>query len=76
MDLQAAWNEMLDAAESGDWNKAGEHAESLLAWMQRNGFPPIVIPDHPMNDDWNGVLATVACKFVITRQVELDSHDG
>lgn len=76
MDPQAAWNAMLDAAESCDWELAAEHAESLLTWMRRHGFPPIVIPSHPMNDGWNRTIVTAACELVLSRQSEAETDDG
>ncbi len=40
MDLQVAWENLLDAYADGDWPAATEHAEALLSWMARGGFPP------------------------------------
>lgn len=76
MDPQAAWNEMLDTAESGDWELAAEYAESLLTWIRRGGFPPIVIPGRPMDDGWNRTIATAACELVLSRQGESETDDG
>lgn len=76
MDPQAAWNEMLDATESGDWELAGNYAESLLTWMRKSGFPPVVIPGYLMSDGWNRIIVTAACELVLSRQGEADTDDG
>ncbi len=64
MDPQVAWTEMLDAFESGDWVRAGELAQHLSSWLLRGGFPPVVLANRIMNDEWNRIVARFCCQLV------------
>lgn len=43
MDPNAAWRELILAANEGDWTTAAEHARNLLAWLNRDGFAPCCV---------------------------------
>ena len=43
MDPQAAWDQLLAAFADGDWDTIEERATDLLAWLNRDGFPPTVL---------------------------------
>ena len=40
MDPNATYADMMAAFQSGWLQAAREHAENLLAWLGRGGFPP------------------------------------
>jgi hypothetical protein len=42
MDPDATWELMLTAYQESNWDEAVEHAEDILAWLRRGGFPPTV----------------------------------
>jgi 5,10-methenyltetrahydromethanopterin hydrogenase len=67
MDPQATWKLLLDTYADGDRHEAREAAENLLAWLERGGFPPQVLPDRPMDDAWNQTIARAACQIVMRR---------
>ncbi len=45
MDPQATWNELLQAIIDRDCYSASDLAESLIDWMEKDGFAPIAIPE-------------------------------
>jgi hypothetical protein len=63
MDPQVAWEQMVRAYAEKDWSAVREHATALSTWLRRGGFPPTVIAEPPMGDDFNFVLAIVGCKY-------------
>jgi len=67
MDPQATWQLLLDAYSDGNSHEAREAAENLLAWLEKRGFPPQVLPDRPMDEAWNRELAHEVCQFVMRR---------
>ena len=56
MDPQAAWDQLLAAYVAGDWTEIEEHATTLLAWLDRGGFPPMIIQQPDLDSDWNRAL--------------------
>jgi hypothetical protein len=42
MDPQAAWDQLQEALRDGDWEAVRELAESLLDWLNRGGFAPVI----------------------------------
>src|SRR5262249_219354 len=54
MDPQAAWDRLLAAYAAGDWDQIEELATDLLAWLNRDGFPPTVIRQSDLDADWRG----------------------
>lgn len=64
MDPQAAWNEMLEAIQKRDWNRAHDCAEGLLEWMRRGGMPPqtTVVA---MRRQWNRTMAELGCLMAL-----------
>ena len=42
MDPTAAWNQMVDAVVTADWEAATRLAENLLDWLGKEGFPPAI----------------------------------
>ena len=65
MDPQAAWDQLLAAYAAGDWDEIEEHATDLLAWLDRGGFPPMIIQQPDLDSDWNRALARAGCLHVL-----------
>ena len=63
MDPQVTWDLMLRAYAREEWLDVREHGTALSAWLTRGGFPPPIIADPPVGDDFNFALALVACKY-------------
>ncbi len=63
MDPQATWNDLLDAWVEHDWSRLQEAAEDLLNWMNRNGFPPEMLPGRRMGAFWNEPVVRFCCEF-------------
>jgi hypothetical protein len=42
MDPNAAWLALSEAVARDDWQTAAQLAEGLLAWLDRDGFPPTI----------------------------------
>jgi len=60
MDPQAAWDRLLCAYADGDWDEIEQLATDLLAWLDRDGFPPLVLPQN-LGPHWNRALARAGC---------------
>ena len=71
MDPQATWQRLLDAYSAHDWAEAKEAAEDLLVWLRRNGFPPQILPNPPMDDVWNRAVAVPSHQDVGGLQVAM-----
>ena len=61
MDPQAAWDQLLAAYADGDWEQIEERANDLLAWLDRGGFPPMIIQQSDLDSYWNRALARAGC---------------
>lgn len=61
MDPQATWTELRRAYAANDWPAVEEHAQALLDWLDKGGFPPETIRDPPMGNHWNRALTRHAC---------------
>ncbi|WP_437202078.1 hypothetical protein [Planctomicrobium sp. SH664] len=64
MDPQAAWNELLDALADDDLAEAELRAEALIAWLDKQGFPPQtslrVLPG-----PWDEAICRYICRKVM-----------
>ena len=49
MDPSACYQEMLEAAKSGDRDRAKERASDLRRWLDRGGFVPVGYDLHVVN---------------------------
>jgi len=76
MDPQATWRQLIDAFVDRDWHQVQESAEALFDWLRREGVPPETIPGQTMGADWNGRVASAACKFAgdLARRVLADPN--
>lgn len=45
MDPQAAWQAMIQALIDDDREAASEYAASLVDWLDRGGFSPVIFPE-------------------------------
>ncbi len=67
MDPQAAWQQMVAAVASSDWEEAAEYADALQQWLHRGGFAPQTLLGHEMPSEWNHEVALAACWFVLSK---------
>jgi hypothetical protein len=67
MDPQVTWDLMLRAYASENWPDVMEHCTALSTWLTRGGFPPTIVADPPVGDDFNFALALVACKYALAQ---------
>jgi hypothetical protein len=65
MDPQSAWGEMLSAYVEGDWDTVEQRANDLIAWLDRDGFPPIILDRPDLDPDWNCTLARAGCAHAL-----------
>jgi hypothetical protein len=65
MDPQSTWDQLLAAFASGDWDLIEQRATDLIAWLDRGGFPPIVLPRSELGEDGNRVLTRAGCLFAL-----------
>ena len=65
MDPQTTWDQLLDAYAAGDWDQIEEHAQDLLHWLDRGGFPPKVLHHDGPDMDWDRTLARAGCQFAL-----------
>lgn len=42
MDPSTVWQQMSEAVEEDDWERAAELADDLLEWLRKGGFPPCI----------------------------------
>ena len=71
MDPQVTWENLLDAYADGDWPAAIEHAEALLSWMERGGFPPQTMPPsmngRQFRPELERAIAIAACRLALEK---------
>lgn len=63
MDPQAAWSELLAAIDVLDWPAVEELATGLLQWLNRGGFPPLIVGRHAAGLEWNRAVVQFACEL-------------
>ena len=42
MDPTATWVDLSQAVADDKWGRAGELADSLIEWLAKGGFPPVI----------------------------------
>ena len=57
MDPQTTWRDLLRAWSDRDWEAVVEHSESLLDWIDRDGFPPKTMRDVELGTELNRWIA-------------------
>lgn len=70
MDPQQTWTDMLDALKQNDHEEAKELAETLLEWLRKGGFPPLVVGDESLGADWHRTIAAFICRSMVSRTNE------
>lgn len=65
MDPQASWDHLLCALAEEDWDLVEDLAEGLLRWLDRGGFPPMVIGNPRLGADWQESLCRAGCVFAL-----------
>ena len=63
MDPNATWLMLLQAMQSEDWKAVRGHAEDLVDWLDRSGFPPDTSSGIVTDPFWNKQMARFACKL-------------
>ena len=61
MDPQAAWGQLLAAYAAGDWDILEERATDLIEWLDRGGFPPMILKQPDIDPELNRALARAGC---------------
>jgi hypothetical protein len=61
MDPQAAWEALLEARQQRDWDRAEELANSLLEWLNKQGFPPETVGSRAIGRGWHRAVAQFVC---------------
>ena len=61
MDPNATWKMLAEAIEAGNDDEATEAAESLEAWLLKNGFPPHITG----NAKFDRYVATATCHALL-----------
>lgn len=64
MDPHVTWKQMQEELVAENWDIAIELAEALLAWLNRNGFPPL-IGSNDLPCDGHRALAEAGAKYVL-----------
>jgi hypothetical protein len=70
MDPQAAWERLLRAYASGDWDAIEVQATALFEWLDADGDPPDVLHHNVLHHlyrdpEWNRALARAGCVFAL-----------
>ena len=77
MDPQITWHSLLIAWARGNWLEVTEHAESLLEWLGKGGFPPNTVAAPELGVDCHGIVAKLAAKLAIAHaRSVLENPDG
>jgi hypothetical protein len=66
MDPEAAWNQMLEAIAEDNLSDAESSAESLLNWLERDGFAPQTLK-RTVPGEWNILICDYVCREVLRR---------
>ena len=61
MDPNTTLRDLLDALAQRDWDTVQELSETLLAWMEKRGFPPTTIGPPELGSQWHRTIATFVC---------------
>ena len=75
MDPQVTWQELLEAFAQEQWLAVHEAADALLAWLNRQGYPPKTTEMPALPATWHRAIARAACTFALrmaTRATELE----
>ena len=70
MDPNATWKLLIEAYVRLEWEDVREAAEALLEWLDRGGFPPDVVRDHPVGADWNRTMTRNACWLALRQAMQ------
>lgn len=52
---------LVAALERRQWDAVEAHANDLLSWLDRGGFPPLLIGSAGLGSSWHRPIARVAC---------------
>lgn len=61
MDSDATLRELLEAVQARAWDRVDELAGVLLDWLEKRGFPPLVIGPRELGLEWHRTMATFVC---------------
>lgn len=71
MDPQATWDQLQEAYRLRDWAVARELAQSLLDWLARGGFPPVISEPDRHNVARLRATAIRFCKSVLQHRDDM-----
>jgi hypothetical protein len=71
MDPQQTWKELLEAVESHDTETARDRALSLMEWLARGGFPPVMNNNTSLTADQHRQIVRDYCRNVLWQQPAL-----
>lgn len=54
---------LLDALADEDWDQVEELSLALREWLDKGGFPPIIIGDPSLGDRWHRTVARLLCRL-------------
>ena len=61
MDPEATLLELLEAVQARAWDRVDELAGALLDWLEKQGFPPLVVGPRELGVEWHRAMATFVC---------------
>ena len=67
MDPQATLKNLLDALEQSDWDSVRELSRALLAWIQNEGFPPVILGSESIGPEWHRQITKSVCHAALAR---------
>jgi len=67
MDPQATLNDLFDALEQSDWDAVRELSQTLLTWIEHEGFPPVIIGSKSLGTEWHRRITESACRAALAR---------
>lgn len=54
---------LLDALAESNWDQVEELSLALREWLDKGGFPPIIIGDPSLGDRWHRSVARLLCRL-------------
>lgn len=61
MDPEVTLRDLLEAVQARAWDRVDELAGVLLDWLEKRGFPPLVIGPRELGVEWHRTMATFVC---------------
>ena len=65
MDPSVTWCAIAEAVKNDEWEEAVEHAQTLLDWLLKEGFPPVITG----TVEFDRIAATRTCEAIVAWEV-------